>query len=146
MLVNPKKLPVPIFAQIMKWREEHQREELLVPRQAKAIMDFEVTTRVKAMQMDPRDDCPYVRPDDVHKIPNMVGSGSTTRLGVLLYESFYLTKEQYEGDINYLKIIYDYYKLSDFKIGYGGSICGSRKWLKRIQTNLTRKYAYLQER
>ena len=47
------------------------------------------------------------------------------------HESFYLTKEQYEGDINYLKIIYEYYKLSDYIIERAW-IWGKYPWVKKL--------------
>ena len=63
------------------------------------------------MKKDLSDECPYGKPDDVHRIPNITGTGTRARLAVEPYESFYLTEDQYKGDIRYLKIIYEYFKL-----------------------------------
>ena len=97
----------------MAWRID--KPILIKANHIKAWLDFEVIKRVEAMRKDLSEDCPYGNPDDVHRIPNITRTGRRARLVVEPYESFYMTQEQYKGDMKYLKIIYEYFKMSDIK-------------------------------
>ena len=96
LLVNSK-FPEPIHEQHMAWRKD--KPILINTNHVKAWLDFEVVKRVEAMRKDLNDECPYGKPDDVHKVPNLTGTGTRPRLAVEPFESFYMTEDQYKGDI-----------------------------------------------
>ena len=50
----------------MAWRKN--KPTLINTNHIKAWLDFEVVKRTEAMKKDLSDDCPYGKPDDVHKI------------------------------------------------------------------------------
>ena len=122
----------------MAWRKD--KPVLINTNHIKAWLDFEVIKRIEAMKKDLSDECPYGKPDDVHRIPNITGTGTRARLFVEPYESFYMTQEQYKVDIRYLRIIYEYFKLSDIRIEHAWK-WGKYLWVKQFaKKNPTKTY------
>ena len=114
LLVNDK-FPTPIFHQIQKWREG--KPELLKLEHLHSYLSFEVDKRNEARKKDLSFACPYFRPDDVHKVRKLDGTLSTrNKLGVQVYESFYMTKDEYLDDLHYLGEIYKYFNLSELQV------------------------------
>ena len=81
----------------MAWRKD--KPILINTNHIKAWLDFEVIKRTEAMKKDLSDECPYGKPDDVHRIPNITRTGTRARLAVEPYESFYLTDTRVTSDI-----------------------------------------------
>ena len=77
---------------------------MLKPEHLHAWLSFEVERRNEARKKELSFDCPYYKPNDVHKVTKMDGTLSTrNKLGVPVYESFYMTEDEYLDDLHYLK-------------------------------------------
>ena len=53
----------------MAWRKD--KPTLINTNHIKTWLDFEVVKRTEAMRKDLSDECPYGKPDDVHRILNI---------------------------------------------------------------------------
>ena len=82
---------------------------MLNPKHLHSWLSFEVDKRNEARKKDLSFVCPYFEPDDVHKVEKLDGTLSTrNQLGVPVYESFYMTEDEYLDDLHYLEEIYKY--------------------------------------
>ena len=105
---------------------------MLNPQHVKAWLNFEVEKRADAMDKPLDFPCPYPTPEDVHKVRKLDGTYSKqNKLGIQPYELFYMTRDQYLDDINYLEEIYKYFKLSELRVNHAW-VWGKYYWVKHF--------------
>ena len=135
LLANGNGIPEPVYQQLMAWRKKGKRSKVMPSEIIKTWLDFEVEVRQNARQ-DLSKECPYIRPEDVHTFEDE--SGKRNKLQVEPFESFYMTKEEFEGDMEYLREIYDYYKPTEKQLFHYWK-WGKFLWIKGITIGLIDK-------
>ena len=105
------------------FREEQYKEinSGALPREAaKFWINFEINVRRIAANKELREICPFNRPDIVAIQKSTMGFGITRRpkLGIFTYEYFFLTKDDHDADMEYLRKIYAKYNYSDLRLDH----------------------------